>query len=375
GWWQDNDLDDESGMGHLDAMIYGRAFAVVGPADTEGAAPVITVESAESMAADTDPRTGRVRASLRLYDDNEYGLPQKATLYRPNRTVHYQRAIDGRGAAGDWETVDIDVHGFGVTLVVPLVNRPRLGRRHRDGVTEMRNLIDLTNAACRSLTNLQGAQELHALPRNYVLGADQQDFVGPDGNPIPTWEAYIGRLWTLANEDAKVGQLQASDLRNFTETLTLYSRLASGMSGLPPHYFGLISDNPASADAIRAGETRLVKRAERRQRAFGEAWERVMRLALLVAGDDPDAARNLETVWRDPSTPTYAAKADAVTKLFTSGLIPKEAAWEDLGYSEERRQRLRDLDSSDPAVRYLEVLQSAGRAPAPGPSGEPAVEP
>ncbi|MFL1444046.1 phage portal protein, partial [Nocardiopsis protaetiae] len=48
GWWQDNDLDDESGMGHLDAMIYGRAFAVVGPADTEGAAPVITVESAES---------------------------------------------------------------------------------------------------------------------------------------------------------------------------------------------------------------------------------------------------------------------------------------------------------------------------------------
>jgi len=87
-----------------------------------------------------------------------------------------------------------------------------------------------------------------------------------------------------------------------------------------------------------------VKRAERRQRSFGEGWERVMRLCMLLRDGEIDPrARRLETIWRDPATPTYAQKADAVTKLHQADILPDQAAWEELGYSAEKIKRLQAM--------------------------------
>ena len=68
-----------------------------------------------------------------------------------------------------------------------------------------------------------------------------------------------------------------------------------------------------------------------------------------------------------PVHSTYAAKADAVTKLFTSGIIPREAAREQMGWSSEYRRHLRSLDDDDPAVRYLEQTMQSVSTPEPEP--------
>ncbi|MFE3220250.1 phage portal protein [Streptomyces antimycoticus] len=358
-WWQANDLDEESQLAHLDALVYGRAFVTVGAASDEGAPPVIRVESTRTMAADFDPYTRRITAALRLLADESEDEPRDrddhhvtrppygARLYLPDRTVSLERAPRG----GGWVVTGEDMHQLGRPLVEMLTNRGRAGER--SGASEMRDVIALTDAACRTLTNMQGAQELLAVPQRYVLGAQAQDFQDAHGNPIPAWEAYIGRFLMLTNEDAKAGQFPAADLRNFTEVMNLYSKLVASVTGLPPHYLGMSTDNPASADAIRSSEARLVKRAERKQRAFGGTWERVMRLAMLVERMDPSAGITMETVWRDAATPTVAARADAVTKLVAAGILPVEAAWEQLGYSPQYRARLRAMTDADPAVRYL----------------------
>ncbi|OLT27754.1 hypothetical protein BJF83_17365 [Nocardiopsis sp. CNR-923] len=304
GWWQANNLDEESGMGHLDALVHGKAYTCVGYPDSADDAPVITVESSRYMAATLDPRTRRVSEAVRLWDDSEVGIPQRATLYLPHANVYWRRdRYEG------WIEDDRDDHNLGETLVGLLVNRQRLAKR--TGTTEMRDVMDLTDAACRSITNLQGAQELLAVPQRFVTGATEGDFVDENGDPIPAWEAYLGRLQALMNENAKVFQLDGADLRNFTEVLRMYAQLGSGLTGLPAHYWGFTSDNPASADAIRSSESRLVKKSERKQRGFGGGWEQTQRLGMLVAGRDPRDAARLETVWRDPATPTYAARADA----------------------------------------------------------------
>lgn len=351
-WWQANDLDEESGLAHLEAMILERAFVTVGGGDSDSDAPVITVDSPRNMAMAVDHRTRKVQAAARQYNHRK-NRPQNSVLYLPNRTVNYRI-----GPSGGWEIEDIEEHNLGVAPVVPLVNRARIGRR--EGVTEMRDVMDLSDAACRTITNLQGAQEQMAMPQRYLFGATEEDFQDRDGNPVPAWEAYTGRFLMLSEKDATAGQWPAAELRNFTEVINQYARIVSAMTGLPPHYLGFTSDNPASADAIRSSESRLVKKAERKQRAFGGDWERVMRLALLVAGEDPNRALRLETVWRDPSTPTVAAKADAVTKLVQTGILPKEAAWEQLGYSPEYRKRLSNLTSRDPAARFLAAREAAG---------------
>lgn len=363
-WWQANDLDEESSLAHLDALVYGRAYVTVSRGASAGDPPVITVESPRTMAVTIDPATRAVAAAARVFERDEAQQPSGVVLYLPGRNVTYRRSN------GVWRAAETARFALQETAVVPLVNRARLAHRH--GVSEMRDVMGLADAACRSLTNLQGAQELLAMPQNIFFGVEKNDFVDQNGNPLPTWEAYLGRMKALANENAKAIQLPGADLRNFTEVINHYARLVASVTGLPPHFLGMSTDNPASADAIRSAEARLVKRAERRARALGEAWERVMRLALRFVGDDDTAARRLETVWRDPSTPTYAAKADAVVKLFQAGIIPQEAAWEQMGWSPEYRRHLRSLTSADPADRYLEILQTAGQEPAPVPAPEPA---
>lgn len=358
-WWQANDLDEESSLAHLDAFVFGRTYVTVSRGESADDPPVITVESTRSMAVEIDPATRKISAAARVFERDETDQPSGAVLYLPGKNATWRRTN------GVWRATSADRFALNEVAVVPLINRARLARRHGD--TEMRDVMGLADAACRSLTNLQAAQELLAVPQRYVLGATQTDFVDQNGQPIPAWEAYIGRFLALGNQEAKIGQLPGADLRNFTEVINHYARLVASVTGLPSHFLGMTTENPASADAIRSAEARLVKRAERRARAFGEGWERVMRLALRFVGDDDTAARRLETVWRDPSTPTYAAKADAVVKLYTAGLLPQEAAWEQMGFSPEYRRHLRSLGSQDPAQRYLEIIQSTGQEPTPVP--------
>jgi hypothetical protein len=66
----------------------------------------------------------------------------------------------------------------------------------------------------------------------------------------------------------------------------------------------------------------------------------------------------LETVWRDPSTPTYASKADAAAKLYANGMgvIPRERARIDMGYSITEREEMRVWDQQESPVAQLGAM-------------------
>src|SRR5690606_40169740 len=75
-----------------------------------------------------------------------------------------------------------------------------------------------------------------------------------------------------------------------------------------------------------------------------------MRHAKRISGQEVGTDYDrLETIWRDPATPTYAAKADAVMKLYAngSGVIPKEYARIEMGFSDEQRRDMREWDKED----------------------------
>lgn len=360
--WQANNLDEESQLAHIDTLIYGRAFVCVGAGD-DRSTPLVTVETPRQMIALIDDRTRRVSAALRMYGSTDLDPnPSLATLYLPNLTVWLAKD------QGKWVEYDRDDHMLGVVPVVPLINRRRTGRW--GGVSEMADIIPLTDAAARSLTNLQIAGETHSVPQKYVLGMSKGDFVDAAGDPIPAWESYFSAIWANQNNTAKVGQFTASSLSNFHDTVNHYAKLVAALTGLPPHYLGFSTENPASADAIRSSESRLVKRAERKQRVFGGSWEQVMRLCQLFAGDAATTTSSLgmETVWRDPSTPTEAAKADKILKLMsgTNPVLSREGAWDELGWSQARKDRERayfDQEASDPVVaQILRGTSGAGNA-------------
>ncbi|MDG4857349.1 phage portal protein [Streptomyces sp. T-3] len=364
--WQASGLDEESQLAHADALIYGRAYVVVGTDATGG--PAITVESPLWMTHERDPLTRQVRAAARFVQDpREVDLPEyahsttavAASLFLPGQTVQVMR--EG-GTAGGWTVVDRDAHGMPQIPVVPLVNRPRVA--DRAGRSEMLRVIPVADACCRAITNMQIATEFQAVPQRYILGATPEDFEDADGNKIPAWEAYLGRVWALANDQAKAGQFPAAELRNFTDAITQYGKLAASLQGVPLSYFAAGADNPTSADAIRAEEARLVKACERRQRAFGGPWEQVLRLAVWIAegGSYPQGAEKLATIWRDPSTPTMAAKADYVSKMVAAQVFPPAYGPEALGLPVSEQERIAELwQQADPASRLADSLSRATR--------------
>lgn len=335
-----NELDLESSQGHKDALIYGTGFVVVGPGGNGEPNPLITIESPKKMTAIWDLRTRRVAAALLLNRD-ERGTPISGTLYLPNENISLE--YENRA----WIDVDRWQHNYGRVLAAQLPNNPRTGDPFgRSEITPA--LKSLTNSAMRTLLGAEVAREFYSAPQRYVLGAKADFFEDADGNPLDSWSVIQGRLLGVPyNEDdnviPQVGQFTANDTRPYFDQIRAYAQLVSAETAIPANYLGFSSDNPASADAIRQMEARLVKRAERRQRQFGRTWSEVARLSLLVRdGSIPEDALNIRPIWRDASTPTRAAAADEAVKLIASGVfLPNsEVTYNRIGLSDSDKQTL-----------------------------------
>ncbi|MFI6299556.1 phage portal protein [Nonomuraea sp. NPDC050790] len=356
--WQANDMDEQSQQGHVDALVMRRAYAIVGSNEDDERTPIITVESPLEVYAERDPRTRKVRAAVKRWtEEGDHGeKAEHATLYLPEANVWWVKV------KGEWiedPEVPRDDHELGEVLVEPIVNRPRTKRP--DGVSELKPVVPVSDAACKLATDMMISAEFHAVPRRYAIGVDETDFQDEQGRPVSALKRIIGRIWAIpkhkSEDGVEVGQFPEANLSNFHETLKLLAMLVASLAGLPSRFLGHATDNPASADAIRSDESRLVKRAERKQRSFGGSWERVMRLVLLVRdGSVPDNAMSLETLWRDASTPTDAEKADAAVKLFTAKIVPLHQTREDLGYTQVQIERMEAEDEKVASSAFERVM-------------------
>ncbi|MFF7147467.1 phage portal protein [Streptomyces griseoaurantiacus] len=339
-----NDLFDESSLAHLDALVYGREYLAVGSGEGD-APPLISVESPLDMTVLWDARLRMSSAALRECAADSFidADPDRRmlVLYLPDQTV---MCIPSE--SGGWEVVDRDVHNLGVVPVVRMANRQRTADRvGRSEITP--EVMSITDAACRRLMGMEVAAEFFGAPQRYILGASESAFQDADGTAKSAWETYIGRVLALERDEdgqvPSVGQFAAHDPTGMTKIIDLYARIMSSQFGLPPHMLGYTTDNPASADAIRSTEAKLVKRSERRIRRFGASWQEAMRLALWVRdGEPPDKTRRIETVWRNPATPTVAAQVDATVKLVQAGVLPADSdvTLEMAGFTEAQRQRI-----------------------------------
>jgi hypothetical protein len=346
--WQENNLDEQSQLAHLDALVMGRSYIAVGTNETDETTPIVTCESPLEVYAQIDPRTRDVQAALRRYSTYLANFARDtesyATLYLPDQTVFYER----NGRTGQYDVVDRDQHGLGTVPITPLLNRSRLS--DWQGRSELSPILPLAHAANKIATDMMVAAEFVALPLRGIFGIGPDDLEDQTGNKMTALQAIMGRLLTLPDEAgaAKQFEFSSAQLGNFHETLNQLARLVASLAGLPAHYVGLATENPPSADSIRSAEIRLIKRAERKQRPFGGSWERTMRIVRRFQNGefDPDL-RRLETIWRDPSTPTVAQKADAAVKLFNlpTPIVPLRQTRQDLGYTDAQIALMEDADA------------------------------
>lgn len=372
--WQASDMDAGSQRAHVEALALGHSYVTVGAGDSPDDPPIITDESALDVIATTDPRTRKTAAAVRRWSSDPDAWPSKpadmATLYLPGSTVEYQRQADG-----SWVEQERDDHGLGEVPVVPIVNRLRRKRPH--GVSELKLVTSLSDAACKIATDMMVGANFHALPRYWATGISESDFVDEQNNPISVWKSVTGRIWSTEQEQAHLGQFSPSDLSNFHKTLDALAQLVASLCGLPPHFLGMSTDNPASAEGITASENRLVKRAERKQGMFDCGWEEVMRLShrFYTGAWDPTLKR-LETAWRNPRTPTVAQRADAAVKLHAAGIVPLRWTRRALDYNDVEIEQMEQDDALAAAQQAAAFQIPTAAAPPTGvPDGNPDSQP
>lgn len=366
--WQANGMDEGSQRAHVEALVMGRSYVTVGAGDDADDPPVITDESALDVIATVDPRTRKTAAALRRWSSDDAcdsaAAADRATLYLPDVTIGW-----AKDKAGAWVEESRDTHDLGAVPVVPILNRARRKRPH--GVSELSACLSLSDAACKIATDMMVGANFHALPRYYATGVTESDFQDEEGRPISVWQTVTGRVWAAENEEAKIGALAGSDLKNFHETLKALSQILSSVYGLPPHYLGFSTDNPASAEGLKSSEARLNLRAERKQVMFEGSWEWTQCLASrILTGTWDKVLRRLETDWRDPSTPTIAQAADAAVKTYQAGIVPLRFTRRRLRFSDAEIRQMEEMDEQDAAAAKVPTAAEMAGMMRSGPAGE-----
>jgi len=347
--WDASNMDAKVPMFSDDSWTYGRSFISVGANESNSSLPLVRVESPQEMCAIVDVRREAITAAARIYGTDEMGNgPTNVTLYLPNETVWVEKR------QGRWYEVDRDIHKLGVVPVIMHLHRDRTGRwSGRPGINIV---IPLVDSVTRAMTNMQFAQEAAGIPRMFMTGVSQGDFVGADGKPIPRFEAYFNAIHMLGKEGAKVGQLTAADLKNFETAVTVNGKLAASLTKLPPDYFGITTTNPSGEGAIRAAEARLIRSVEAQNTQLGMSLGWAQALALRFATGEWVEGNRVRVDWFDPATPTVAQRMDAVVKAKASGVLSREGSWDELGWSEARKAKERayfESEASDPVLMAI----------------------
>lgn len=352
-----NELDSEATLVHLDALIFGTSFTRVGSGDD--GLPLITMHPPTTTTGLRDPATRRLRAAWTTLEGRTEDSP-RGILDLPDVSIEVEMR------AGRWVVVDRDEHRMGRVPVVQLTNRPRSARM--GGRSEITPAIrSLTEDMMRAALGMNVNTMFYSIPQLMILGRGPDAFKDRAGNVVPGWKILAGHALAL-NKDADgdvptIHQLQVASPAPFIEQLREFRMQVASEAGMPLDYFGIQSANPSSADAIDRGETRLVKRAERRQTAFGRSWMEVARLALLVRdGEIPsDFAQRVAVDWMPAKTPTRASTADEVTKLVGAGVLrpDSEIVRKRLSLSRTEQRILEREQRRTVGLGVLESLQAA----------------
>lgn len=364
--WQENDMDGNSQIAHIESLIKGLSYALVTPTG-DGGTPVITVEDALDTILERSPldRRRRLAALKRWIDDDNHMviyvyLPDAIYKYRtegPYDPKNVMWEADGGSAAwpGNLKLTPLEMpdeewplpNPLGQVPVVELPNRPRL---KKDGQSEIAAVMGNQDAINKYRVDALVAAEFAAFRQRWAIGLDIP--VDPDtGKEIEPFRAAIDHLWVVPPPQpddpnppkVTFGEFEATDLAPYAALISLEVGHMSSISRMPYHYLlGQPQAIPPSGESLKSSEASLVRKVGRAEIYLGEGWEEVMRLTLRAMKDERADLRTAETIWADEETQAVAAMADAAVKLHAEGVLDDRGVLESMGWTQTAIDRLLD---------------------------------
>lgn len=336
--WTLNEMAVQSGAVMQDAALYGDAYVIVWP-DDEMVPAIYPQTPTECAVRYSRSRPGRVELGGKLWraDDGRGRL----TLYYPDRLEHFVTRGKVTGGLPDKASRFTEYaeegpptvpNGWGVVPVYHFANGAGVGRAGR---SELAPVIPLQDALNKALIDMLVAMEFVAFPQRWATGVETP--IDPDtGQELPPFKFGTERLLTHPDKDVTFGQFPQADLAQHVQVQDSLRLEVARVSGVPV-WLLLPGGTPPSGEALKMGESRIVKKAHDRMRAWGPRWAAVTALAMRMA--QVSTSGELETMWVAPETRQEREEAEVALLKGQSGVSEAQRQRE-LGYSAEEIDRM-----------------------------------
>ena len=298
------DILPDSAM--LSALISSCCFVYISE-DTEGY-PRLQVIDGGNATGRIDPITGMLIEGYAVLErDMEKGILKDA-YFVAGRTEFY------RGN----QLIRVDTNKAPYPLLVPVIYRPDAVRPFGHSRIS-RSCMNLMEGARRTLTRSEVSAEFYSFPQKYATGLSQ------DTEEMDKWKAFISSFLTFTKDDdgdkPTLGQFTQQSMSPFTEQMRMFASLFAGETGLTLDDLGFPTDNPSSAEAIKASHENLRLAARKAQKTFGSCLLNAGYLAACVRDKYAYSRQQLymtKPVWEpvfEPDAAMLSGIGDGIGKI------------------------------------------------------------
>lgn len=241
----------------LSALITACSFIYISAGDD--GYPRLQVIDGSNATGIIEPITGMLKEGYAVLSRDEFGMPVNEAYFLPGRTDYYEAGKFARSFE----------HEVDYPLLVPVVFRPD-ARRPFGHSRISRACMDHVQSAARTVKRSEISAEFYSFPQRYVLG------LSDDAEVMDKWRATMSSMLDFRKDADRdkpvVGQFQQQSMGPHIEHLRAIASLFAGETGLTLDDLGFATENPSSAEAIKAAHEPLRLTARKAQRSFGSGF-------------------------------------------------------------------------------------------------------
>lgn len=309
-----NGLDERQIALHRAALAYGISYTLTLPGDR--GAVIRGVSPRESLAVYADPV------------EDEFPMYWLRVLPQPNGDIHYRIYDDEKvyflaysKKEGKTEFLTEEVHGVGICPVVRYANQLDLEGR---APGEVEPLIPVAARINKTDYDRLLAQHYNSWKIRTATKLDPN----LSDDAVAEMKLKIAQDTVLTGEgDVEFGTLDETNLAHFIAAHDSDIETLAAVSQTPATAYGKLIN--VSADGLVEARASLRAKVIERQKSFGAAHMRTLRLAAHVENRPADAADfTLDGYWADIESQTLNQAVDALGKAATMLGVPAQLLWD-----------------------------------------------
>lgn len=284
-----------------ESMIASCAFVHIAHGEGDEKMPRLSVLTADNATGIIDEFTGLLKEGYAVLDRDKDNHPVLEAYFTREYTEYYMKGA---------EPVR-EMNPARYPLLVPVAYRPDAKRPFGHSRIS-RACMYYQELARNTLERSEVSAEFYCFPQKYVTGLD------PEADPLDTWKASMSSMLSFDKDQdgdsPKLGQFTQQSMSPFTEQLRTAAAMFSGETGLTLDDLGFVTDNPSSAEAIKAAHESLRMTARKAQRTYGTAFANVGYVAASLRDEYP-YARTLVSQMKAKWLPVFEPDAAMLSSI------------------------------------------------------------